>query len=127
MKKSTELALLDVDTSTDLSVLYEEAGESSRRLIGHSGPVYQCAFSPDRRFLLSSSQDSTIRLWSLDTFSNIVCYRGHDGPVWDVTMGPLGLYFATASSDRTARLWSTEYVSPLRYFVGHLSDVEVRW
>lgn len=113
---------------------------SSRRLIGHSGPVYALSFSPsialkdaDRaanvsgapRYLLSCSADSTIRLWSLDTFSNLVVYRSHTSPVWDVRFGPSGHYFVSGGADRTARLWSTSHISPHRLFVGHDSDVDV--
>ncbi|EMD00179.1 hypothetical protein BAUCODRAFT_367501 [Baudoinia panamericana UAMH 10762] len=122
---------------------------ASRRLIGHSGPVYALSFSPSAalpeprtnghihtttspdsqpRYMLSSSADTTIRLWSLDTWSNIVVYRSHNAPVWDVRFCPHGHYFVSASADRTARLWSTPQIAPLRLFVGHDSDVEtVAW
>lgn len=93
-------------------------------LRGHSGPVYACSFSRDNRFLLSASADCTVRLWSLATRTNIVCYRSHRYPVWDVKFSPVGYYFATASLDRTARLWSTDRIEPLRIFAGHLSDVD---
>jgi WD40 repeat protein len=76
--------------------------------------------------MLSSSQDGTVRLWSLDTYTNLVVYRGHGrDPVWDVEWGPMGVYFASASRDRTAKLWSSDRVSPLRIYTGHLSDVNV--
>ncbi|OQS00755.1 transcription initiation factor TFIID subunit [Thraustotheca clavata] len=97
---------------------------TSAVLRGHSGPVYGCAFTPDSRFALTSSADTTIRLWSLASRSNMVCYRAHNYPVWDVKMGHLGYYFVSASMDRTARFWSTDRVQPLRIFAGHLSDVE---
>lgn len=118
---------------------------SSRRLIGHSGPVYALSFSPSiaipqpainghtapntssdsqPRYLLSSSADCTIRLWSLDSWANLVVYRGHQSPVWDVRFCPHGHYFASASADHSARLWSTPQIAPLRLFVGHDSDVE---
>lgn len=112
---------------------------SSRRLIGHSGPVYALSFSPSidlpnsdtpsqPRYLLSSSADCTIRLWSLDTWSNLVVYRSHTSPVWDVRFSPSGFYFLSSSADRTARLWSTPQIAPLRLLVGHDSDVEcVAW
>jgi transcription initiation factor TFIID subunit 5 len=112
---------------------------SSRRLVGHAGPVYALSFSPSiaipedesasqPRYLLSSSADCTIRLWSLDTWSNLVVYRSHTSPVWDVRFSPSGHYFLTASADRTARLWSTPQIAPLRLYVGHDSDVEcVAW
>lgn len=75
--------------------------------------------------MVSCSEDGTVRLWNLATFTNVVCYKGHMNPVWSVSFSPLGYYFATASHDRTARLWSTDHIYPLRLFAGHLSDVDV--
>lgn len=109
---------------------------SSRRLVGHSGPVYAVAFSPatanpdpagpptNSQCLLSCSEDKTVRLWSLDTFTCLVAYRGHDNPIWDLQWGPYGHYFLTGSNDRTARLWSTDHIEPLRIYVGHDNDVD---
>lgn len=124
---------------------------SSRRLVGHSGPVHALSFSPSvamstssaqtngdtnsshsesshPRYLLSCSADGTIRLWSLDTFTNLVVYRSHSSPVWDVRFSPFGHYFISCGADRTARLWSTAHIAPLRLFVGHDSDVDtIAW
>lgn len=97
----------------------------TKRMIGHSGPVYGVTFSPDNRYLLSCSEDRAARLWSVDTQSALVAYKGHNAPVWDVAFSPFGHYFATASHDMTARLWSCDHIYPLRIFAGHLSDVDV--
>lgn len=69
----------------------------TRKLIGHSGPVYSVNFDPmggsaaPPRYLLSTSADATARLWSLDTMTNVVAYRGHQNPVWDADWSPLGI------------------------------------
>lgn len=109
---------------------------ASRRLIGHSGPVYAVSFSPsttnpdpsgpptNSQYLLSCSEDKTVRLWSLETWTCLVAYRGHDNPIWDLQWGPYGHYFLTGSNDRTARLWSTDHIEPLRIYVGHDNDVD---
>lgn len=113
---------------------------NSRRLIGHAGPVYAVSFPPcatkpenvsgddyvptNARFLLSSSADRTIRLWSLDTWQCLVVYKGHDRPVWDLRWGPFGHYFVSGGSDRTARLWLTDHIRQQRIFAGHDQDVD---
>ncbi|KAK4054652.1 Transcription initiation factor TFIID subunit 5 [Microbotryomycetes sp. JL221] len=90
----------------DMQKLRHKDGPTTRKLVGHSGPVYALSFDPvpgpsgPPRYLL-----------------------GHREPVWDVEWGPRGIYFATASRDRTARLWSTDKTNALRIFAGHLSDV----
>ena len=63
----------------------------------------------------------------METKTNLVVYKGHNYPVFDVKFSPQGYYFATASIDKTARLWSVDHLFPLRIFVGHLSDVEVKY
>ena len=129
-----------------VSTLPHEQGTqapNSRRLVGHSGPVFAVSFSPsiapndsvplgyskviptNTQALLSCSADKTIRLWSLDSWQCLVVYKGHDGMIWDITWGPYGHYFLTGSRDRTARLWSTESIAYLRLFVGHDQDVDV--
>nr|AWW87395.1 TFIID1 protein [Tectona grandis] len=103
-------------------------GRSYTLFRGHAGPVHSVTFSPLGDFLLSSSSDSTIRLWSTKLNANLVCYKGHNYPVWDVQFSPLGHYFASASHDRTARIWSMDRIQPLRIMAGHLSDVDcVQW
>lgn len=109
---------------------------NSRRLIGHAGPVYAVAFAPsitrtedalaptNVRWLLSSSADKTIRLWSLDLWQCMVVYKGHDQPVWDLSWGPHGHYFVSGGHDKTARLWVTDHIRQQRIFVGHDQDVD---
>ena len=110
---------------------------NSKRLIGHSGPVYAVSFAPstssaspddsqtDTKWLLSSSADGTIRLWNLDIWQQLVVYKGHIGPVWSLTWGPFGHYFASGGHDKTARIWSTDKIRHLRLLPGHDADVDV--
>lgn len=117
------------DSSPNDSMLGSKSGRRSYTLFqGHSGPVYASTFSPFGDFILSSSADSTIRLWSTNLNANLVCYKGHNYPVWDVQFSPMGHYFASSSHDRTARIWSMDRTQPLRIMAGHLSDVDcLQW
>jgi len=125
LKDADALRELDKE-SADINVrmLDDRSGEVTRSFLGHTGPVYRCAFAPEMNLLLSCSEDSTIRLWSLLTWSCVVTYRGHVYPVWDVRFAPHGYYFVSCSYDKTARLWATDSNQALRVFVGHLSDVD---
>lgn len=126
---SSSLSQGENDTSQNEQMLGKSGGKRQYTLFqGHSGPVYAASFCPVGDFILSSSADSTIRLWSTKLNANLVCYKGHNYPVWDVQFSPMGHYFASSSHDRTARVWSMDRIQPLRIMAGHLSDVDcVQW
>ncbi|KAG9289837.1 hypothetical protein G9A89_015417 [Geosiphon pyriformis] len=113
-----------VNGTASLDRLKEKQGNDCKRLSGHSGPIFGLSFSPDKKYIVSCSEDKTARLWSTETYTNLVCYKGHNYPIWDVDFCPMGFYFVTASHDRTARLWSCDQIFQLRIFAGHLSDVD---
>ena len=113
---------LDLRPDREESKLVKEQSEFT--LVGHAGPVFAVSISLDEKFLISGSQDCTIRRWSLQTRSCLVVYHGHQFPVWDVKFAPLGYYFASCSNDRTANVWNMKQHTPVRIFAGHMSDVE---
>ncbi len=85
-------------------------------LRGHTDRVVRVAFSPDSRFLVSTSMDETIRIWDLAipkpggeaaTISEVVLLRGHVGYATPVAFSPDGRILATGGSyrDQTIVLW----------------------
>ncbi|KAK7113833.1 transcription initiation factor TFIID subunit 5-like [Littorina saxatilis] len=125
MKSAMELEIIDKEADDVLERMMDDRSATEFKILtGHCGPVYAVSFSPDRSNLISASQDGTVRLWNLVTWTNIVCYKGHIYPVWDVKFSPHGHYFASGGQDRTGRLWSVDHYQPVRFFVGHLSDVD---
>ncbi|KAJ8299509.1 hypothetical protein KUTeg_023569, partial [Tegillarca granosa] len=112
---------LQEDPDTESKTQYREVAI----MRGHNGAVYKTCFTSDSKYLLSSSEDCSVRLWDLETHTNKVCYIGHNYPVWDLDTSSVGSYFVSASQDRTAKLWITDRTYPLRTFCGHTFDVDV--
>lgn len=55
---------------------------NQRLLIGHTKAIFTLAFEPIKQtYLLSGSQDCTIRLWHLSTWSCLVVYKIHFQPI----------------------------------------------
>lgn len=75
LKGSTELSASDFEHASDWGRGREPIGDLCKKLVGHSGPVYGTSFSPDNKYLVSGSEDGTARLWSMDTYSNVVVYK----------------------------------------------------
>ena len=124
LKAPSDLAQLEPTDPNILDrIVDDHSGGETRILHGHAGPVYASSFNMYNSMILSSSQDGTVRLWDLNTYTPAVCFKGHIYPVWDVTFCPMSYYFASASHDRTARMWATDQPHPVRIFAEHLSDV----
>ena len=114
---------------------------NSRKLIGHSAPVYDVHFSDSAsgpasklfgaegrqnpamdtrsKLLLSSSADGHIRLWSLESWACLCLYKSHDGPIFRSMWGPHGHYFLSGGYDKALRVWMQDHASPQRLLVGH--------
>jgi len=72
---------------------------------GHTGGVYDIAYSPDGTRLATASYDTTVQVWNADTGEKIFVLKGHSKAVLSVAFSPDGSRLVTGSSDGTARLW----------------------
>ena len=63
--------------------------------------------------LVSTSYDSTVRVWSPSTCVCLAVLSGHKGPSWSIAVSATNLL--TASADGSVRVWSNEalYTRPL--------------
>ena len=65
-------------------------------------------FSPNRKFVVTASQDSTARVWSASTGQSLAILRGHADWVYSAAFSPDGQSVITASQDGTARIYACE-------------------
>jgi RNA polymerase sigma factor (sigma-70 family) len=87
---------------------------------GHVDQVNRLAFSPDGKTLVSTSDDSTVKVWNRATGKERVSLQEPDGGgVRGLAFAPDGKTFATAGGDKRVRLWDAEQGTQLQQFGGH--------
>jgi WD40 repeat protein len=73
-----------------------------------SGSAPSVAFSPDGRYVLTtSSSDSTASLTEPRKDSPVHTLKGHQSEISSTAFSPNGRFIATSSTDHTVRLWET--------------------
>ncbi|MEQ1907494.1 MAG: WD40 repeat domain-containing protein [Vicinamibacterales bacterium] len=105
---------------TSMCLWEVDSGRHLRRIEGHSGNIRSVTFMPDGRRVLSSSGtdyydadllrelgiDNTVRLWDIETGSELQRFEGHTANVNCVTVSPDSRYALSGSADKTMRLWT---------------------
>jgi WD40 repeat protein/serine/threonine protein kinase len=62
----------------------------ARKFVGHNAAVYAVDVSPDGKWVVSGSKDTTVRLWEAATGRQVELYSGHKGAVLGVAFDPRG-------------------------------------
>jgi len=75
-------------------------------LEGHTDCVFSVAVFLEKGILVSSSDDSTIRVWSLATAQVTQVLQGHSYGVLSVAISSGGERVVSGSKDKTLRVWS---------------------
>jgi len=96
--------------------------EQTNVLEGHTGSVNSVAVSLKKGILVSASDDSTIRVWSLATAQVTQVLKGHSDAVFSVAISSDGESVVSGSDDNTLRVWSLASGLTTLLLTGH-SDV----
>lgn len=72
---------------------------------GHSGWLRSLVFSKNGKYLISGSEDKTLKLWDTEDMRLIRTLRGHRDSVRDVALSSDGNTAASGSGDGTVKLW----------------------
>jgi WD40 repeat protein len=104
---------MDVTRLWDLAAPHPET--TGLELKGHTASVSNIVFSPDSRWLATSSavrrshnahSDEHVRLWDLTKIpASAIELAGHEGPITAMAISRDGRWLVTGSADRTARVW----------------------
>jgi WD40 repeat protein len=85
---------------------------------GHEQGVWAVAISPDGKYIVSGSDDQTLRLWDWQG-NQIGIFQGHEQAVRAVAFSPDGKQIISGSADQTLRLWDLQGNQIGEPFQGH--------
>ena len=88
----------------------EKLSAPRRRPAHPAGDVRSLSISPDGKSALTGGSDRVLRLWNLETFTEIRTLTGHYDLVRSVAFLPDGKRALSGSADGTLRLWNLESV-----------------
>ncbi len=77
-------------------------------MTGHTSDVYRCDISADGEFLASTSQDHSVRLWSLTTVKDVGVFSESKDPTYDVAFSQNGRQLAVVGDDGMVRIFTTQ-------------------
>jgi WD40 repeat protein len=92
-------------------------------LRGHEKEVRTAAFSPDGRFILTTSEDGTGKLWDVSAKKIVKELRSDQGPLNSSTFSPDGKLIVTTESDGLVRVWDGSTGTLRRDLRGHTDSV----
>jgi WD40 repeat protein len=92
---------------------------------GHTDLIDSVAISPNGKYIVSGSDDETIKLWDINTGELLRSFEGHTDEVWSATISPNGKYIVSASGDETIKLWDIKTGRLIRRFKGHVEPIQV--
>lgn len=77
------------------------------KIDAHSAYILRCCFSPEAKYLATTSADNTTNIWRshAEGFARCFTLTGHTKWVWDCAFTSDGQYLVTGSSDCTCKLW----------------------
>lgn len=91
--------------------------------LGHSGPVNSVSYSPDGKFIVSGSDDNTVRIWDVATKKPIRTLAGHTSAVTSVDFSSDGVFIVSGSKDNTVRIWEFATGILIRKIAKHSNSV----
>ena len=76
--------------------------------MGHTEKVNSIDFSPDGRYVVSGSTDTTLKLWDAKKGTLLMTLVGHTMRINKVAFSSDGKYIVSGSDDHTVKVWNSK-------------------
>jgi WD40 repeat protein len=96
-----------------------KTGKSFQTLFGHKKWVTSLGISQKGQFLITGSQDTTVRIWNLQNGELIRTLKGHQGSVTQVLVTANEEIVISGSEDKTIKLWDIKTGKLWQTFSAH--------
>ena len=110
--------VLEAEASLRMANLHNSA-----ILRGHKDHVNYVHISPDGNFIVSASNDGSIRIWDVYSGKCMQVLEGHTDIVSMALFSPNGKYIVSASKDGCIRIWDAKTGECLQTLHGHKKGV----
>ncbi len=119
------LRVWSVGENGSLVQLVKFDGQATPNSTTGFSPLSTVAFSPDNRFVAAAGADSVVRVWDVQTKSEVRGLRGHTDWVTSVAFSPDGRFVASvaAEKDNTLRVFEIPPLDNASAAGGHLLAV----
>ena len=113
------------EASGTVRILDPGEGTQMASIPAHSGPVMALAFSPDGKWIATSSgfASKAVKVWSMRTREEVAELSGHDAWVPSLSFSKDGRFLVLASADQTLRIWGTGDWAITQTLEGHVLEV----
>ncbi|MGJ8685129.1 MAG: caspase family protein [Nonlabens sp.] len=93
---SWDILLWNIDTKELIKVIHT----------GSNKPMNTVKFSPDKKFLIASSDDDVAKLWNIESGELIYTLQGHTDEIYKIHFISNGEKYITTSLDGYTKIWS---------------------
>ncbi|CAM9403901.1 unnamed protein product, partial [Hapterophycus canaliculatus] len=90
-----------------------------KEIKAHDTYLLKCVLSPNVEKLVTTSADTTIKVWDVKTWTHQRTLAQHQRWVWDAVFSADSYYIITASSDQSAKLWDVRNGTCILSYMRH--------
>ncbi len=94
-----------------------------KRMIRQDCGILSVTFSPDDTYIVTSGEDTTLRLWDANTLKLVSILQGHTDNVTSTAFNPKGTHIVSGSEDKTLRIWEIKTRRSIARLEGHQGGI----